>query len=106
MTTKTINEEILKPIAEKYNNDFIRITDFNSSMFISIQDGPIKEGKKNGAQIDILGQIWLEILRGFNKKFPCRENSITITKIEEALMWQEKRKTNRISRKVEGYSKA
>ena len=100
-----MNKEILKPIAEKFNDMNITIDDSTSFISIKIQDGPIKEGGKNGAQIDVLGQIWLEILRGFNKKFPCRENSISITKIEEALMWQNKRKQNRIARKVEGFSK-
>jgi len=35
-------------------------------------------------------------------KFKCRENSIAITKLEEALMWLEKRTANRIERGVEG----
>jgi hypothetical protein len=37
-----------------------------------------------------------------DSKFKCRENSIVITKLEEALMWLEKRTANRIARKVEG----
>ena len=44
----------------------------------------------------------LEILKYLNKDYPCRENAITITKIEEALMWQEKRTKDRIARNVEG----
>ncbi len=35
-------------------------------------------------------------------KFKCRENSLAITKIEEALMWLEKRTSDRLNRKVEG----
>ena len=35
-------------------------------------------------------------------KFRCRENSIVITKLEEALMWLEKRTANRVARGVEG----
>jgi len=35
-------------------------------------------------------------------KFRCRENSIAITKLEEALMWLEKWTADRISRDVEG----
>jgi len=41
-----------------------------------------------------------------NKKFPSRENSIAITKMEEALMWFEKRTANRVARGVEGQHKA
>lgn len=44
----------------------------------------------------------LTMLKYFNAKFPCRENAITITKLEEALMWQEKRTQDRQSRGVEG----
>jgi hypothetical protein len=36
-----------------------------------------------------------------NGKFRCRENSIAITKLEEALMWLEKRTADRVERKVE-----
>ena len=35
-------------------------------------------------------------------KFRCRENSLAITKIEEALMWLELRTANRVARNVEG----
>lgn len=35
-------------------------------------------------------------------KFRCRENSIAITKLEEALMWLNKRTEDRVARKVEG----
>lgn len=35
-------------------------------------------------------------------KFPCRENAIVITKLEESLMWLEKRTADRKLRNVEG----
>lgn len=35
-------------------------------------------------------------------KFPCRENAIVITHLEEALMWLEKRTRDRQKRNVEG----
>ena len=35
----------------------------------------------------------------------CRENSLAITKLEEALMWLEKRTADRIARKAEGTHK-
>lgn len=37
-----------------------------------------------------------------NNKFPCRENSLAITNLEQALMWLEKRTSNRKIRGVEG----
>lgn len=36
------------------------------------------------------------------KKFPCRENAIVITKLEECLMWLNKRTNDRKARGVEG----
>ena len=41
-----------------------------------------------------------------NKKFPCRENLLAITKIEEASLWLGKRTADRIARGVEGEHKA
>jgi hypothetical protein len=35
-------------------------------------------------------------------KFPCRENAIAITKLDEALLWLNKRTSDRIKRDVEG----
>lgn len=83
------------------------VTVEGSKITFQIQDGPIGEVGVNGCQIDKLGEVWLTILQKFNTKFfPCRENSIAITKIEEALMWQQKRTENRTARKVEGADKA
>jgi len=42
------------------------------------------------------------MLEYINEKSPCRENAMTITKLDEALMWQEFRTNNRIKRGVEG----
>ena len=44
----------------------------------------------------------LEKLRAKNDEVPCRENSMAITKIEEALMWLEHRQRDRESRGVVG----
>jgi len=35
-------------------------------------------------------------------KMPCRENALVITKLEESLMWLEKRTADRRARGVEG----
>jgi hypothetical protein len=76
-----------------------------TSIKLQIQNGPRKEVGSNGADIEVLGELWLDILKSFNEgKYRCRENSITITKIEEALMWQDKRRKNRLNREVEGTS--
>ena len=100
-----MNEEIFDKVEKKMNNEYVHVSSKTSEIIIKIQDGPIREVGENGAQIDVLGEVWLEIIKGFNAVFPCRENSITITKIEEALLWQMKRTMNREKRGVEGFNK-
>ena len=40
-----------------------------------------------------------------NAKFPCRENAMMITKLDEAIMWSKKRTEDRKARSVEGLNK-
>lgn len=54
--------------------------------------------------VDILEYV-KNLFQSLNEDFACRENSLTITKIEEALHWQEARKKDRTKRGVEGYMK-
>ena len=49
----------------------------------------------------VLGML-IDRLQFLQKKFPCRENAIVITKLEESLMWLEKRTADRVKRNVEG----
>lgn len=90
-------------LPEKIKNPYIKIN--GSEIKIKLQNGPIKEMGENGASVDIIGELWLEILRGLNEKFKCRENSLSIQKIEEALGWQNRRLINRKKRNIEGYDK-
>lgn len=77
----------------------------NIIMF-KIQDGPIKEVGVNGCQLDTLIYAARMMLEGLNYKFPCRENSIAITKLDEATHWLRARTRDREERGVEGFSKA
>lgn len=70
-----------------------------------IQNGPIKECGKNGCQVVDMIAVAKHMIEQLNAKFPCRENAMTITKLDEALMWQEKRTKDRENRGVEGLSK-
>lgn len=70
-----------------------------------IQNGPIKEVGKNGCQVTDVIAVAKRILEELNKKFPCRENAMTITHLDEALLWQIKRTMDRQNRGVEGHSK-
>jgi hypothetical protein len=82
---------------------FITITD-ESVTFVG-QGGPIKEVGVNGCQIDDVIEFAKDVLTVFNQRFPCRETSMMITKLDEALLWSLKRKTDRKKRGVEGESK-
>ena len=73
---------------------------------ISFQKGPIKENDVNGCHHEDLIGIVIDRLQSFqNSVFKCRENSVAITKLEDALMWLNKRTQDRLNRQVEGTSK-
>ncbi|GAG05105.1 unnamed protein product [marine sediment metagenome] len=71
-------------------------------VFFRLQRGPIKEVGVNGCQIDDLIKFTADTIRAFNAKFPCRENSMAITKLEEAWLWCHARTADREARGVEG----
>jgi len=47
-------------------------------------------------------RMLIDRMKHLQDKFPCRENAIVITKLEESLMWLEKRTRDRVARGVEG----
>jgi len=73
-----------------------------SRIEIDLQSAPISEVGIDGMQIEDTILIIAEIIKSFNHRFPCYENSIVITKLEEAHLWCLKRKMDRETRKVEG----
>ena len=77
-----------------------------SSVKFTIQSGPIKEFGVNGCQIDDVIAWAKDKIDGFQKAFPCRENAIVLTKLDEALLWLQKRKADREARSFEGFNKA
>ncbi len=85
---------------------FIYVRNDKNSLSFTIQNGPIKEHGVNGCQVDTVIEAAKTILEGLNKNFPCRENATAITKLDEALMWLNKRKVDREARGVEGQNKA
>ena len=72
------------------NQKYHGVTKENVVTF-KIQDGPIKEVGVNGIQAVDLLFFCKELFVSLNASFPCRENSLTITKIEEAIHWQDAR---------------
>lgn len=85
--------------------NFIEVNDLANAITFKIQNGPVKENGVNGCQVDTIIDAGKTMLEGLNKMFPCRENAMAITKLDEALMWLEKRTKDREQRKVEGTSK-
>lgn len=82
--------------------NFIYVRDDVNSISFTVQKDPIKEVGINGCQVSDIIEVAKMIVEGLNTKFPCRENSITITKLDEALLWQKKRTWDREVRDVEG----
>ncbi len=58
----------------------------------------VSDGTTNEEILEIL----IDRMNYLQSKFPCRENAIVITKLEESLMWLNKRTADRIKRNVEG----
>lgn len=58
----------------------------------------VNDGTTNEEVLAVL----VDRLNYLNGKFPCRENSLAITKIQEALFWLNFRTSNRTARGVEG----
>ena len=72
---------------------------------IRFQNGPIQEAGVNGISNEALLAIVEDRLLGFQSgQYACRENAIALTKIQEAMMWLQKRTRDRMARGVEGTS--
>lgn len=61
---------------------------------------------ENGTTLEEILRVSVERLQFLNGKFPCRENSIAITKMQEALMWLNARTADRLARGVESKHEA
>ena len=57
---------------------------------------------EHGTSLEEMLAVSIERLQQLNERFSCRENAIAITKMQEALMWLNKRTNDRINRGVEG----
>lgn len=67
----------------------------------AIQEGNPKEVGVNGVGNQTLLLICLDFLKKIQAgQFSCRENSLQVTKIEEALLWSKARELDRLKRGV------
>lgn len=70
---------------------------------IQFQNGPIQEFGFNGISNEALLAIVEDRLLGFQSgQFACRENAVALTKLQECMMWLQKRTRDRMARGVEG----
>ena len=65
----------------------------HNSPLTTLSDGTTTE--------DVLA-VLIDRLQFLQSSVPCRENAIVITKLEESLMWLNKRTADRLARQVEG----
>jgi len=64
----------------------------------SIELVTVADGTTNEEVLEVL----IDRMNFLQAKFPCRENAIAITKLDEALLWLNKRTQDRLKRNVEG----
>jgi len=69
----------------------------NPTVLRTVSDGTTNE--------EVL-RVLIDRCQFLNAKFPCRENAIAITKLQEALFWLEERTRGRLARGVEGKHQA
>lgn len=70
---------------------------------IKFQEGPIRETGVNGVMNEDLISMVISRLKHFNQTdFKCKENSMAITKLEEALLWLRMRTMSREQKGIEG----
>jgi hypothetical protein len=84
---------IEKVSAEEYQslNPFAVVN--NGTQLYTINDGTTNE--------ELLA-VLIDRLTFLNNKFPCRQNALAITKLQEAEFWLENRTKERLKRGVEG----
>ena len=90
-------------------NMFIRVVrdnDDRANVTFTIQSAPISEVGTDGCQAVDMLEYTKNLFKSLDDVYPCRENALTITKIEEAIHWQEARTKDREKRKVEGKNEA
>lgn len=82
-----------------------RLVHGDTETHLKFQNGGVSEVGANGITEAQLIAILIHRLEAFQSgPFRSRENAITITKLEEALMWQQQRTMNRMRKGIEGRS--
>lgn len=83
-------------------DEYTESIDDKDVLKIKFQTGGTATTERNGIFIEDLIIVATLKLESYNRQFPCRENSIAITKLEESLQWLTSRKADREVRGVYG----
>lgn len=108
MSNKDYNNHLVNalPASERELREFGGRCEYiivdGQAVSFKIQSGPVKENGRNGCDATDIIRYTIGLYRSFNGSHSCKENSCTITKLEEALHWQEARTRDREHREVEG----
>jgi hypothetical protein len=96
-------------VGHKYELDNFEEKGINGQTVQFIEKTPIAESTSgamhtvnDGTTNEEVLAMLIDRLGHLQSKFPCRENAIVITKLEEAAMWLFKRTGDRLKRGVEG----
>lgn len=98
---KTLIEGHTYEIAHREDPEKSQVIDF-------VRKVPIEPGStelqlvNDGTTNDEVLRVLIDRYQFLQGKFPCRENAIIITKLEECLMWTQKRDIDRVTRGVKG----
>lgn len=89
---------------DEMRNEFPICVDHEKDMIsFKMLTKPASEGGDlNRCQVMEMIVVARHIISKLNDKFPCRENAITLTKLDEAILWQRERTRERTERGVEG----
>lgn len=74
----------------------------NEVLKVKFQTGGTATTERNGVFIEDLIILTILKLESYQAQFPCRENALAITKLEESLQWLTSRKADREARGVYG----
>lgn len=74
---------------------------FGEGQLIKFFRHDVGEPVNNGTTSEEILEMLIDRMKYLESKCPCRENFIVITKLEESLMWLNKRNTLRIAQGIE-----
>lgn len=98
----------MKVLTEGHNYELASFEGGAPQMLQFIEKVPVAEGStelrtvSDGTTNEEVISVLVDRLNYLNGKFPCRENSLAITKLQEAFFWLQFRTANRVARGVEG----